>query len=204
MSAARLLLPDEPVAVRLMNTIWADRAGLHDAITTPTEAADWLAATGLLEGSPHIAAPDLATLRELRDACRAIAASVTDDRRPIAAERSAADRDAAIDLVNRTAAASPPVPQLRDRGGRLEIRTAAAGSPVVTALARAAADAIEVFAHDGEEHLRACYAPGCVLYFVRQHPRRAWCSPGCGNRARVARHYDRHRAERGDGAASGQ
>jgi predicted RNA-binding Zn ribbon-like protein len=40
--------------------------------------------------------------------------------------------------------------------------------------------------------LRACYAPGCVLYFVNSHPRREWCSTACGNRARAARHYQRH------------
>ena len=39
---------------------------------------------------------------------------------------------------------------------------------------------------------RATHAPGCVLYFVQDHPRREWCSTACGNRARVARHYDRH------------
>jgi hypothetical protein len=41
--------------------------------------------------------------------------------------------------------------------------------------------------------LRACQAPGCVLYFVKDHPRREWCSTACGNRARAARHYRRHR-----------
>jgi predicted RNA-binding Zn ribbon-like protein len=33
------------------------------------------------------------------------------------------------------------------------------------------------------------------LYFVKRHPRREWCSAGCGNRARVARHYHRHRKD---------
>ncbi|WP_317183827.1 CGNR zinc finger domain-containing protein [Intrasporangium sp.] len=42
--------------------------------------------------------------------------------------------------------------------------------------------------------MRACYGPGCVLYFVREHTRREWCSAGCGNRARVARHYHRTRS----------
>jgi predicted RNA-binding Zn ribbon-like protein len=37
--------------------------------------------------------------------------------------------------------------------------------------------------------------PNCVLFFIKDHPRREWCSPGCGNRARVAHHYDRHRAK---------
>ncbi|HEY5833083.1 MAG TPA: CGNR zinc finger domain-containing protein [Streptomyces sp.] len=41
--------------------------------------------------------------------------------------------------------------------------------------------------------LRACPAPRCVRYFVKQHPRREWCRPSCGNRARVARHSARRR-----------
>jgi predicted RNA-binding Zn ribbon-like protein len=40
--------------------------------------------------------------------------------------------------------------------------------------------------------LAVCGAPGCVLMFLRSHPRRAWCSTACGNRARQARHYARH------------
>jgi predicted RNA-binding Zn ribbon-like protein len=50
------------------------------------------------------------------------------------------------------------------------------------------------------ERLRRCDGPGCVLFFVATNPRRRWCSPAiCGNRVRVARHYDRH--QRGRGAA---
>jgi predicted RNA-binding Zn ribbon-like protein len=46
---------------------------------------------------------------------------------------------------------------------------------------------------DGSQagELRACGAPGCVLMFVKDHPRREWCSTACGNRARQARHYAR-------------
>ncbi|MEU1244100.1 CGNR zinc finger domain-containing protein [Micromonospora parva] len=46
------------------------------------------------------------------------------------------------------------------------------------------------------EELRACPAPRCVRYFVKDHPRQEWCKPSCGNRARVARHYQRHAAPR--------
>ena len=49
--------------------------------------------------------------------------------------------------------------------------------------------------------LRACYAPGCVLYFVKTHPRREWCSVACGNRVRAARHYQRARGHKADSAA---
>jgi predicted RNA-binding Zn ribbon-like protein len=38
------------------------------------------------------------------------------------------------------------------------------------------------------QQLRACTAPGCAYYFVKQHFRQRWCSAVCGNRARVARH----------------
>jgi predicted RNA-binding Zn ribbon-like protein len=32
------------------------------------------------------------------------------------------------------------------------------------------------------------------MVFLPAHPRRRWCSPTrCGNRARVARYYQRHR-----------
>jgi predicted RNA-binding Zn ribbon-like protein len=44
--------------------------------------------------------------------------------------------------------------------------------------------------------IRACQAPGCVLFFLAERRRRDWCSPACGNRARVARHYRRQRQRR--------
>jgi predicted RNA-binding Zn ribbon-like protein len=42
--------------------------------------------------------------------------------------------------------------------------------------------------------LRVCEHPDCVLIFLARNPRRRWCSTrNCGNRARAARHYGRHR-----------
>ncbi|MDX6346643.1 MAG: hypothetical protein QOF84_1433 [Streptomyces sp.] len=58
-------------------------------------------------------------------------------------------------------------------------------------LARAAVDFLT---GPQRERLRACTAPRCVRYFVKAHGRQEWCKPSCGNRARVARHYRRHRA----------
>ncbi|WP_405393054.1 CGNR zinc finger domain-containing protein [Streptomyces sp. NBC_01102] len=67
--------------------------------------------------------------------------------------------------------------------------------PRRAALARIAAEAVALFAGagTGAELLRACPAPGCVLYFVKSHSRREWCTVGCGNRVRVARHSRRGR-----------
>ncbi|HEY0937513.1 MAG TPA: CGNR zinc finger domain-containing protein, partial [Trebonia sp.] len=79
------------------------------------------------------------------------------------------------------------------RDGRLEPGPAAAGAPVTAGLAQVAALAVELLGGPGAGELRACYAPGCVLYFVKTHPRREWCSVACGNRTRAARHYQKVR-----------
>jgi predicted RNA-binding Zn ribbon-like protein len=76
--------------------------------------------------------------------------------------------------------------------GRPRRAVHSAAAPGATAVALLAAHAVDLFTGEQPASLRACHAPGCVLYFVKQHPRREWCSAGCGNRARVARHYRRH------------
>jgi 4-amino-4-deoxy-L-arabinose transferase-like glycosyltransferase len=67
-------------------------------------------------------------------------------------------------------------------------RDEAPGRAALGALARSA---IEVVTLPRRDRLRACQAPGCVLFFQETARHRAWCSSGCGNRARVARHYAR-------------
>jgi predicted RNA-binding Zn ribbon-like protein len=42
------------------------------------------------------------------------------------------------------------------------------------------------------QNLRACTAPRCVRYFVKEHGRQEFCKASCSNRARAARHYQRH------------
>lgn len=42
--------------------------------------------------------------------------------------------------------------------------------------------------------LRKCQAPGCAHFLVGRKSGQLWCSPtGCGNRVRVARHYQKKR-----------
>jgi predicted RNA-binding Zn ribbon-like protein len=55
-------------------------------------------------------------------------------------------------------------------------------------LARAA---IEFLGGPYRTELRACTAPRCVRYFVREHGRQEFCKPSCSNRARAARHYQK-------------
>ena len=94
--------------------------------------------------------------------------------------------------MNATAAALP-APRLALRDGHLETGPPTGPSPVTTGLARVAAESVGLLGGQDAARLRACYAPGCVLYFIRTHPRREWCSVACGNRVRAARHYQRVR-----------
>ncbi|MFH8386379.1 CGNR zinc finger domain-containing protein [Kitasatospora sp. NPDC018058] len=66
-------------------------------------------------------------------------------------------------------------------------------APVPAALGALAHDTAALLTGPLAADLRACHGPGCVLFFVKDHPRREWCGPGCGNRARAARHYHRQR-----------
>ncbi|MFE0529951.1 CGNR zinc finger domain-containing protein [Micromonospora parva] len=104
----------------------------------------------------------------------------------------------AVDRLNQAAALLPVrpvlrwpeqgVPTLSWQGDAAEARLR-----LTAGLARAA---VEFLASPARDLLRACPAPRCVRYFVKDHARQEWCKPSCGNRARVARHYQRHTTAR--------
>jgi predicted RNA-binding Zn ribbon-like protein len=103
-----------------------------------------------------------------------------------------------LDAINRAGARAPTSPRVIWRPGGEPIAAtdhhgADRADVVISAFA---ADAIELLTSPRRADLRACGAPGCVLLFLKDHPRREWCSNGCGNRARQARHYRRTRRER--------
>jgi hypothetical protein len=86
-------------------------------------------------------------------------------------------------------AGTSTAPRLKLRQGVLRRDDTPPGRLAPAALATVATESIDLLAGPDAPQLRACYAPGCVLYFVKDHPRREWCSNACGNRSRVARHY---------------
>ena len=200
----------EPLSVELMNTIWADRDGVHDALATARESNAWLDAVrdrlpevGAAHGPARrtVTASDAARLRRLRDALRRIAAEVTDDpREPDApGDVTTVPVGEAVTAVNAAAGAMPPRLLRLDRGVVGADRRSSSAADAL--LAGFATDAVDLLAGDHDAGtLRACLAPGCVLYFVQDHPRREWCSPACGNRARVARHYERTQSARRGGS----
>ncbi|WP_433296307.1 CGNR zinc finger domain-containing protein [Pseudonocardia sp. CA-142604] len=196
-------LLDEPLPVELMNTLRVDRSDVQDALSDDATVTAWLRAiddrlrseTGSQDPADVAAAPEpglAERLRRLRDALRRLAADATGDPRPPVTS-PAMTRESAIDTLNTLAGAGP------------ELRWPAGGDPVPVfrmngttgdlAVAFIAHQAVDLFTGPQRRQLRACLAPGCLLYFLKQHPRREWCSPACGNRARVARHYQRHHSD---------
>ena len=162
--------PDEdalqpPGAVTLgagMGVAARARAGAVD------DLAGWLAATGLAARGSPLNDDDLAHFRDLRDALRRLAALVTaDDARP-AAESAIPDATAAVAVLNAAAVAvNPAAPRLQLLGGALTRDAAPSGPPVAVARAALAAEAIELLTGETSPRLRACQAPGCVLYFLK-------------------------------------
>jgi predicted RNA-binding Zn ribbon-like protein len=189
----RWLLADEPVPVRLMATIWADGEGLHDDLAAPPSLDAWLDAIGADSSDVPATPGEFGRARDLRDATRRLAALVTGDDRPAAAS-AMADVETAVRTVN-AVAGELPAARLTLSDGGLGLAPGDASSPVAAGLARVAVETQHLLAENGGL-LRACYAPGCVLYFLKTHPRREWCSVACGNRARAARHYQSVRSAR--------
>ncbi|NGN91340.1 CGNR zinc finger domain-containing protein [Nocardioides sp. KC13] len=184
-----VLYPAQPRAVRLMNTIWADRRGVHDSLETVAHLEAWAEDAGFGRHE-DLNEHDLARARALRDALRRLAADVTADDRPHSVSEGLST-ETALAVLNEFV--SHCAPALRHGAqGVLEREWLTDGSGLQRELNLVALEGSEVLAEPAPHELRACGGPGCVLYFVRDHPRREWCSAGCGNRARVARHYRRN------------
>ncbi|WP_051471232.1 CGNR zinc finger domain-containing protein [Patulibacter minatonensis] len=184
-------LRDERLAIELHNTVYAAGGAGVDALDDPAQTGAWLAAIAAREELaelPDGPEPSVGELRGLRTAVRSLVASVADG--------AAIDAEAAA-VVNATCAAAPGVLRLELGPDRRPVRGTAFGGATRSdvLLAAIAADAVDLLTGPLRDEVRVCGAPGCVLAFVKTHPRRSWCSNGCGNRARQARHYHRVRGE---------
>jgi len=176
-------LRDEPLAIELHNTLYAANGQRHDGLE---QAEVWL--EGMEARLPAFAGawPTAAELAALRDPLRAALHAVVD---------GGAIDPAVLAAINRAAARAQCSPAVVRRGdgalaATVDYHGATRADVVIAALA---ADAIDLLTGPQRSLLRACHAPGCVLMFLKDHPRREWCSNACGNRARQARHYRRTR-----------
>ncbi|MEV7521722.1 ABATE domain-containing protein [Streptomyces sp. NPDC091371] len=178
-------LTGEPLALDLLNTDTA----LGDLVADPSGLAAWLAEQeGRLAPVGEVGEAEVAAVRGVREAARAAFDAVRAGERPPAG---------ALAVLNGALAAAPVH---RELGWSEEAGPTAAARRVGTPAGRLAAELAEAVADLLTDprvgKVRACEGEGCVLVFLPAHPRRRWCvASACGNRARVARYYARHKGE---------
>ncbi|MFF0120598.1 CGNR zinc finger domain-containing protein [Micromonospora arida] len=184
------------LAIELANTVRTRRGEVCDELQTPADLAAWLGRVSFLCAVPvdnealnTVGSAELAAARGIRTVIRAIAGAVSASQIPAAAD---------VESLNAAARMAPRWQELAfaDTEPRLTTRHGAAA--MTGAIAEVAADAVALVAAG---HLGTCAAPGCVLLFLRDRPNREWCGNSCGNRVRVARHYDRRKHAASDGEA---
>ena len=171
-----------PPAVDLANTVVTTSAGPLDLLTTEDELAVWVAAE-------HGRIPDvqsvrgrLEEVRDLRQAVHGLLHARASGRRPTSA---------VVDAVNAASRAVPVAPVV-DTASGVHAEPVPA-KPFDRFRAAVARSAVELVGR-GEGVLAECGAPSCGMLFLPTSARQTWCSPACGNRARVARHAARRRA----------
>lgn len=184
-STVHFPLLGEPVSLDLVNTRVRRGGAEVDLLETPAALAAWLAAeTDRLPWSGAVTAADLRAVRALRDAIAALLVARRTGARP---------QPEAVKVLNAALSISEPVRLTWTTKGPRAARRAT-GSRRDTLLRALAMGAVGILTGPDAKRVRTCEHPDCVLQFLARNPRRRWCTPSvCGNRARVARHYVRHR-----------
>ena len=167
------------LALDFANTVVVVRPGEErDGVETRAQLDRWLELERDRLGSAPGAAARLGDFRRLRDALR----------RLFAAAAAGGDLPAAdVAVLNEASAAAPRVVQLHETA----VVESLAGSREDAILGAIAVSAVELLGGPGRDRVRVCDAPSCGLSFLAVRERQQWCTPSCGNRARVARHYAR-------------
>lgn len=181
----------EPLPLELANTRYLTRGHPRDGLASIELLGAWLARVGTRLRLPPadedlltISEGDLSAARDLRDCVQSLAAASAGG-----GGRPAAD---ALDRLNRHARSAVLWNELRwEAGPRVQLCSSAAA--ITTTIREIAAETVELFAGPRAPDIRSCGSPNCILYFVKDHSRREWCSTACGNRVRAARHYERRR-----------
>jgi predicted RNA-binding Zn ribbon-like protein len=175
-------MPTEvPLAIEFANSRYAVRGHPQEGIGTVADLTAWLRDHLPTFDCPNVDIRTIDSFIELRDAVRAIL------RACVAGEPPEAESLAAI---NAAAAAAPRWPVLDASYAVVERASCIGLDAARGAIVR---DLMDLVAGPLRADLLACEAPGCVRFFLKDHPRREWCCDSCGNRARAARHYRRHR-----------
>lgn len=173
-------------ALDLADTVTIEDGEEHDLIASAADYERWARAeAGFLPASlAGSLARSRRELTELRTVVRDAVAALAEGRSPA---RSA------VSHLNRISRAAPEWVEVDP--GTLELRTSTSGRAVDRLLAWYARSTLELVASE-RDRLRRCPAPSCGMFYLSSRPGQRWCSTQCGSRARVARHYARHQAQR--------
>jgi predicted RNA-binding Zn ribbon-like protein len=179
-------LTGEHLALDLVNTRPVTEDGRTDLLGTPRRLAAWLALEPALQaGRATPTAADLVPVHAVREHVDAAVHALLHGTRP--------PRTALVGLTEAMRAA-PAVRELGWDGSAVTATPRRAGRLGVRLAAQLAEAAADLLTDPTVGTLRRCEAEDCVMVFLPAHPRRRWCSPTrCGNRARVARYYQRHK-----------
>ncbi|MFB6677600.1 CGNR zinc finger domain-containing protein [Streptomyces sp. NPDC056390] len=184
-------LTGEPLALDLVNTRPTGPDGRPvDLIDTPRRLAAWLDLEAhRLPGDFSRTTPspdDLAAVHAVRAHIDATLRAVTDENAPPAS---------ALRALTEAQRLAPAVRELAWDGAAVTATPRRTGPLGVRLAAHLAESAADLLTDRGIGKVRQCEAEDCVLLFLPAHPRRRWCSAArCGNRARVARYYQRHKS----------
>jgi predicted RNA-binding Zn ribbon-like protein len=176
-------------ALALVNTALEPRGRPLELLPDARALLAWLQTHGITPPrSTWLGVDGLERVQELRAAIRAVFT---------ARARRQAPPAGALDTINVAARLAAPVSQLRWTASGPERTNMPLGEaePGDAVLAQLAVDAIDTVTGETADQLRCCEAPGCNRLFLAGHHRRRWCSRACGDRARVARHYRKHRPD---------
>jgi predicted RNA-binding Zn ribbon-like protein len=187
------------LALELAATVRHDgHGGLLDLLADGAGVQAWLertapAVTEILgrsaTPSPAVAGPVLVDLRVV--VRNLFARAVRPALLPLAEVAAPLDADAALRRLNRTAdyLGTPQLSWLDDATTPTATWSPRGADPVRLLTGAVARSAIDFLTGPDLVRLRACPAARCVRYFLQADPRQTWCSPACGNRERVNRHY---------------
>jgi predicted RNA-binding Zn ribbon-like protein len=174
----------EAPAIDLANTVMIVRDDeAVDLLDSPQALRDWLKSEGSRFSAYSFDPEDLGEIREFRDETRDLLTALAEETQP---------PSRAIARVNAASAVAPVAPQLAaGPGGELRRADQSAESHSLDwLLGSLARSAIDLLTGTPPGRLKICRAPSCGMFFLGS---RRWCCSACGNRARAARHYRRHR-----------
>lgn len=181
----RFLLLGEPIALDLVNTRIRRDGEDVDTLATCAALTAWLRAErARVAWAGAVTGADLVAVRGLRDAIDSLLRARRAGTQPA---------QSAIARINRALASNATASRLRWTASGPALAPPPACARRHALLHALASSAVELLTRAPTDRVRECAHPDCRLQFLALNPRRRWCSSAtCGNRARVAQHYQRH------------